>query len=266
MSSKSSRHIGKKILYSFVIALCALVILVSVTGAVGAWAVRRPAIETTVAILKVVEGTARTIQQSTGRVDQGLVRLQGVAEEISGASEKIGQNIADKGLVMTLLPEEEEQKLISAADSVKEAFTSIQETISAALELYRSIDRLPFVSLPAPDPEQVQKIQTSIAQVETVVATLRTSIADFRSGVTNKIDQVTGALTSLNSDLERVRNDLKQLNEKLAALEALAIKLQQTIPGVLTALVVILTLFLAFLIYTQVEVILLFVKRWRLLG
>lgn len=266
MSSQTTNQLGKKFLYGFIIALCVIVILVSATGVVGAWAVRRPVSDAAVALLRVVEESADTAQQVTARVDQAAQRLQGVTIELESASAQIGQNVSDQGLVMTLLPEEQEQKLTSAADSLREAFTSIQQTVASALELYRSIDRLPFVNLPAPDPEQVQKIESSIAQVESVVATLRNAIADFRSGVTDKVDQVTGALTSLNEDIQRTQAGLAQLNSRLAALEEFAGRIRQTILVVLTTLAIIITLFLAFLIYTQVVVIRLFIARWRSLG
>jgi len=266
MSSQSDRHLGKKILFTFVIILCVLVILVSAIGVVGEWAIRRPVTEAVVAILTVVEDTAGTAQQVTARVDQAAEKLQSVSVEIEDASSKISQNVSDKGLVLTLLPEEKEQELIATAGSIQEAFQTIQGTITAALDLYRSIDRLPFVNLPAPDEAQVQKLQSSMSKLESMVETLRSSIADFRSGVTDKIDKITNAIGSLNSEIQGIRDALAQLNSKLAALEALAIRLQQIIPGLLTTLAVILTLFLAFLIYTQVEVIRLFVARWRALG
>jgi hypothetical protein len=266
MSSQSDRHLGKKILYAFIIFLCALVILVSAASVVGAWAIRNPVTDAAVAILTVVEETAGTAQQVTARVDQATEKLQSVTLKIEDASSQISQNVSDKGLVLTLLPEEQEQNLISSARSAKDAFLSIQATLVSALELYRSIDRLPFVNLPAPDDEQLQKIQSFITQVETTAEMLRSSIADFRSGVTDKLDKVTSAIDSLNNEVQGVRDGLTQLNSKLAALEAFALRMQQIIPGVLTTLAVVLTLFLAFLIYTQVEVIRLFVARWRRLG
>jgi len=266
MSSQSDRHLGKKILFGFVIALCALVILVSAAGVVGAWAIRRPVSEATVALLRVVEETSRAAQQVTARVDQAADKLQSVTRVIEDASSRIGQNVSDKGLVLTLLPEEKEQELIATAGSVQEAFRGIQETITTALDLYRSIDRLPFVNLPAPDEEQVQKLQSSMARLQSMVETLRSSIADFRSGLTDKIDNVTTAISSLNNEIQGVRDSLIQLNSKLAALESFALRMQQVIPGLMTTLAVIFTLFLAFLIYTQVEVIRLFLARWRALG
>lgn len=266
MQTKSSHQLGKKILYGLVIALCAIVILVSATGVVGAWAIRRPVSEAAVAILIVIEDTADAAQQVTDRVTQATDKLQMVTTELESVSDKISQNVTDQGLVLTLLPEEQEQKLVEAAESVREAFTGIQQTISAALELYRSIDRLPFVNLPAPDPEQVQKIESSITKFEESAATLRASIADFRAGVTTKIDQVTEALGLLNDEVQRVQAGLVGLNTRLAELEAFASRLQEVIPPALTILAVVATLFLAFLIYTQVEVIRLFITRWRSLG
>jgi uncharacterized phage infection (PIP) family protein YhgE len=266
MSNKSETHLGKKILYAFVIALCVLVIVVSVTGMIGALAVRRPLSDAAIAVLSVVEDASRTAQQAASRVDQATEKIQSITLEIAKVSDQIGQNVSDKGLVLTLLPAEQEQELLGTIGSIKETFLGIREAITAGLELYRSIDRLPFVNLPGPSEDQMLKIESSISRAETLVETLRSAVEGFRSGVTSKIDQVANAASSLTNEIQQIREQLSQLNSKLASLEALSIRLQEIIPGIFMTLTIILSLFLAFLIYTQVEVIRLFITRWRRLG
>ena len=56
---------------------------------------------------------------------------------------------------------------------------------------------------------------------------------------------------------------MSELDTRLAALEALSIRLQQVIPTVLLVIAVIISLVFAFVIFTQVEVIRLYIARWR---
>ena len=266
MNEETNAHVGKKILYTIVILLSSLLILLSVAGIIGVWLVERPLSDTAVAVLSVVEESTVTVRAATDRVDQALVKLQGITTQVQDASQQLSQNVTDKGLVLVLLPEEQEQNLAETAGSVKDTFTNIRAAIGNAQDLYRSINRLPFVSLPGLDENQVEAIATSVDKTQELVENLRTDIADFRSGVSNKVDKLTGTADQLNKEISQIRDRLEQLDTRLAALGDLAIRLQQVIPGVLMALAIILSLIFAFLIFTQVEVIRLYVSRWRQLG
>ena len=265
MSSEPNRHLGKKILYAFIIALCVLVILVNTFGIVGVWMVKRPLTDAAVAVLQVVEGTAKTVQQSSVKVDQVAEKFQAAVLQVENASLQIGQNVTDKGLVLSLLPEEQEQKVIETAASIRETFLGVKDALSNAVQLYRSIDSIPFVNLPDPGEDQVKKLESSIEQTQAMAESLRSSVGDFRSGVADKIDVVTTAANTLNEEIQVIRDQISQLNEKMASLEALASRLQHSIVAVLTIIAVVLSLLLAFLIFTQVEVIRLYITRWRLL-
>jgi hypothetical protein len=266
MDEKTNANAGKKILYAIVIVMSSLLILLSVAGILGVWLVERPLSDTAVAMLRVVEESTATTRAAINRTDQALVKLQGITTQVQDASQQLNQNVTDKGLVMVLLPEEQEQTLTKTAASVQDTFSNIRETIRNSLDLYRSINRLPFVSLPGLDENQVETIATSVEKTQALAGNLRTDIADFRSGVSSQVNKLTGTADQLNNEITQGRDRLAQLDTRLAALGDLAIRLQQVIPGVLLALAVILSLIFAFLIFTQVEVIRLYVDHWRLLG
>jgi len=167
---------------------------------------------------------------------------------------------------MVLLPETQEQTLTEALNSLQDTYNGIRESISKGLDLYRSINQIPFVSLPGLSDDQMEKIDSAMTQIQSMIEALRSTMADFRSGVATKIDKVIEAVKLVNNEISQVRDILAQLDAKLADLEALAIRLQQVIPGALIAFAVLLTLVLAFIIFTQVEVIRLYVSHWKLLN
>jgi uncharacterized phage infection (PIP) family protein YhgE len=166
---------------------------------------------------------------------------------------------------MTLLPAEKEQELAETAASVRDTYNSIRESIAQVLDLYRSIDRIPFVNLPGLSDDQMENIESSLTQTQAQVEALRSQIADLRAGVAGPIDRIQTTANLLTEEIGQARDAITQLDIKLAALEALSIRLQDTIRGVLTGIAVILSLIFAFLIFTQVELIRLYVERWRLL-
>jgi hypothetical protein len=266
MVQKKNINLGKKILYGFVITLSGFIALLCLVGIIGVWVVKSPLSDAAVATMKVVETSTGLIRQSSSRIDSALNVLQLKTTEIANASQQISQNVTDKGLVMVLLPEAQEQKLIEIATSVQDTYNGVRESIAKGLDLYRSINRIPFVNLPGLSDDQMDKIDNSMSQIQSLVETLRSQMSDFRSGVAVKIDKLTGAVDLLNDEITKVRDVLSQLDAKLAGIEELSVRLQKVIPGVLVALAVVLSLVLAFLIFTQVEVIRLYVAHWRQLG
>jgi len=266
MSTNTNTHLGKKILYVLVIAMSGLILLVSVAGIIGVWVVERPLSNAAVTVFSMVENTAGVIRTANTRVDQTLVALQAKTTEIADASQKLSQNVTDKGLVLVLLPQEKEQQLTDVAGSLRDTYTGIRVSISNGLDLYRSINRIPFVSLPGLSEDQMQKVENSMAQIQALAETLRSGIADIQSGVTGAIDKVGATANLLTEEILHARDATAKVDSSMAALEAFSIRLQAVIPGILVTIAVILSLIFAFLVFTQVEVIRLYIDRWRYLS
>jgi cell division protein FtsL len=263
---RQERHTLRKILYAALIGLSGLVVLISLIVILASWLLHSPLVEAAVTTMKVVERTAAGLDQPIQRVDASLEKLEKTGGLISNASAQIGQNIEDKGLVLTLLPESTEQELAESAQTAQETLAGVRQTLTTGLELYRAINRIPFVDLPRPDKEQAKKLEASLARVKTRTEELRSEIADFRSGLSGRLDRVDRAVTALTDEIFGVREDLARLQIRLNSLEAFALRMQQVIPSLLFTAELLLTLLLAFIIYTQIEVIGLFVARWKALG
>jgi len=259
-------HVGKKILYTTVIILSALVILLSAAGIIGVWIVKRPLSDTTVALFSVVEKSSKVIRSSTGQVDQVLGVLETQTTKIAEATDQLSQSVTDKGLALVLLPEEQEAQLVETAGTLRDTYQGIQDTLANGLELYRSINSIPFINLPGLSQDKLSTIENTLLDIQEVVRTLRSEILKFRSGVTDSIDLLTETTKELESDLKNLRTELARLDTNLATLEDLSVRLQDMIPGAILAISMILTLILAFLIFAQVEVIRLYLNRWQLLA
>lgn len=266
MSPKKSSHVGRKILYSLVIALSGLIALLCVAGIIGGWALESRAEKAAITALKFVDNSAAVVRKAIARVDQPLATLETKTSEIAAAAQEVSQDVSDQGLVRTLLPEEKDQQLMAAADSLRDTFTEVHDTIGSGLSLYRTIDSIPFINLPSMSATQMDKIDGGVSQAQALVATVKSQIADARSGAAGAIDKVTATVALLSGATGQVRDRLANTDAKLAALQALAVHLQQVVPTALVILAVVISLLLAFVIFTQVEVILLYVRRWRLLG
>jgi DNA repair exonuclease SbcCD ATPase subunit len=266
MNNQKNTQLGKKILYSLVIAMSVLVLLLNTAGIVGLWMAGVPLSNAAVAALKVVENSAKAIQKSTGRVDDALAKLQGKVTDITDATQQISKNVSDKGLVLTLLPEEKEQQITKQAGSLRDTFNEIKGSVTTGLDLYRSIDAMPFINLPGLSTDQMNKIESSVAETQSQAETLRSEVAAFRSGASEKVDKVEAAASKLNEKIQSARDEVAKVNSKLTKLEEFSIRMQKKIPGIFITISVILTLIFAFVIWTQVEMVKKYLAYWRLLS
>jgi hypothetical protein len=255
--------IVRRIGHSVAIVLSILVLLSSAVAIVGTWVARDSLADLSVGLFDLVENTAVGLRHVGDRVDQSLADMQAVSNEIARASAQIGANVTDKGLIAVLLPEEQEQALADRARSVQETVATIRDLLATGVEMYRTIDRLPFVSLPKPSQEDVAKIEQALVESGARAEELQRNVREFRTGVSAEIAKVEQAAVRLNERLDESRDSLAKLDADLAALQDLAIRLKTAIPTALTIIAVVLTLFLAYVIYSQVEVIRLHVQRWR---
>jgi uncharacterized phage infection (PIP) family protein YhgE len=192
--------------------------------------------------------------------------MQDITSSISTASVSLSQQVADQGLIKLLLPEEQTQKLSEFSVSVKEAISTLRDTLTSIRGIYQAIDSIPFVNLPAPSQDQIDKFGESISTIQSAVDEATNAITAFRAGASEKISVVTQAVDQLTSRLSDARSRLAELDTRLANVQDRLAQLKQVAVVALFLMSVLGSLFLAWVIYTQVEVIRLYALRWRSVG
>jgi len=260
-----TRRILRKIWYGAAITLSALVLLLSAAGLIGAWVIEQTLVDVSQDLLGASANVASGLRRVTGQIDQGVAQVRQISSQVTDTSLKISQNIEDKGLVLTLLPAEQEQNLVEQAQQIQETLDNIREVLSAGISLYHSINRLPLVSLPAPDPESIEQIQASAASAQATIAEMRQSAQDFRSGASSQVSRVTQASERVTQGMDQLHAELSDLDQDLAALADFALRAQQAVPLVFGLGALAISLLMVYVIYSQVEMMRLLVGRWKAL-
>jgi len=258
-----STHVGRKIWYGAVITLSVLVLLFSVVGVVGTWVLQSKLSDTTVALLQAAENVAGRAQQVIAQVEQPLGEVQQISTKVADASSKLSQSVQDEGLLKLLLPPEQEQKLVNLATKVQDTLATIHEVLSSAAELYQAIDRMPFISLPAPGMEKVRAVEQSVSEIRLAIEELKGRVVEVRAGAADKIGVVTDIATRITDRTTEVLANLAALDTELEGFKQTLAGVRASVPTVFAVLALLITLALVYVGYTQVEVIRLFVLRWR---
>jgi archaellum component FlaC len=257
---------GRRIWYGVAMFLSGLILLLSVVGIAGVWITESLLADTIVQVLQSVDNVTGGLRTAAQGVDQKLERMQSASTYISKAADRISQNVSDQGLVKLLLPEEEEQKLVALSTSVTDTIGTLRDTLSSGLAIYQSIDRLPFINLPSPSQEQVNKIEASIGEIQSAVDNVQAAITSFRSGASDQINKIVDRAADLTSKLGKARDLLANLDARLAILQETLVQLQTTLVRILVLVSILFTLFLAWVIYSQVVVLRLYAQRWKASG
>jgi hypothetical protein len=263
---KTNRHIGRKIWYGTAITLSVLVLLISTVGVIGAWIVEQSLVGVTQGLLIATARTAGGLREVAAQINQESGDLRQISEAVSVLSLKIGANIEDKGLAATLLPAEQEQKINDTVLKIQETLSTVREFLTSAIGIYRSLDRLPFVNLPGLSEEKVVELVQVVSDIQASVAELRQNVQDFRTGVAEGVSRITQAADRVTQGLDKLSAMLVELDKALAALQALATRLEKIVPLAFALAASFLTIFMAYVAYTQVEFIRVEVRRWKALN
>lgn len=257
---------GHRIWDGAAIFISGLMILICVLGIAGLWFTERALSNSVIQVLDAFVDVSESIRRVPQGVDLKLEEMQAVSTSISTAAEEISQKVTDKGLVLLFLPEEKEQNLVELSTSVKDRVSMIRETLSAGLDIYRTMNQLPFVNLPVPGQEKVDQVGESIEAVQSAVNQLESEITAFRSGASDRIDRVGQGADLLTSRIDQSRKRLADLDARLVVVQEELEELKQTLLRILILAAILITLLLVWVLYSQIELLRMYIPRWKASG
>lgn len=247
----------------FSIIASSIILVLAVLGILLSWLVSRTAIDVVVGLMNGVETASQTAQYGVARVQTGIANVRADVVDLADSATQLSNNVADQGLVVTLLPDEKVQRLVAAVTQVDDAVASLEDTAASARNLYRTLNRVPGVNLPELD-------ETPLANIQTMVTTTRDGVADIKAGVqairqkqADAIARVTTAAGKVENRLDTASGTLDQVNAGFVRLQDRAAQIRGIVPPLFTVIALLVILFEIWIIYTQVVVIRLALGQWR---
>ena len=245
---------SSRIFAGLTVFLCAIVLLISVAGVIGTWVGGRAVSDAAVQLLDGVDKAAGAARTMIAQVNTEVGQVRDQVTTVKTATDQLSQNVSDKGLVLTLIPPETDSELLTSVRKVAESVANIRGAVTSAIDLYRAMNKLPFVSLPQPDPESWGKVGDLVTTLQTGVQDLTAAITEFRSAASGTVSRVTDGISRVEGGLSNVETTLNSVDTQLAAAQARAAQLSQTIPTALTVAMILITLLALWVAYTQIVV------------
>ncbi len=237
------------------VVISVLVLLLAVLGIVGVWMGRSIAIDTVTSISMSVEQTAQNLESSVTRLNSRIADTRSQISTIQQATTKLSDNIADQGLIMTLLPDAQMQKLEDSATAIRDTFDTIKDALNSARALYSALNRIPGLNLPEPDGGIIDRADAAVTQIQQDIQTVKSTIADIRNKQTAAIGRLNQIAGRVDGELESVQNSLEQVQGSLARAQNAAQQARSVVPPVLTIGTILLTLLQLWVAGTQVLVL-----------
>ena len=256
-------RISPRIRLISMISISSLVLLICLAAVVQIWLVKGKVTDASIKMLQAMDESASMVSNIATRVDTGLAKIADISGKIESASSQLEQNVDDRGVVLTLLPETREQELTAAVISVQEDFAAIRELLKAVNETIQAFNRLPFVELPEKGLAAIETLESRIDQLTVLVDGVKADIQAFRSETAGRISKITTAASDLNMQLANIRSNLQLVDSELKSIQVQSRELQELLPTLLTSIAIMVTLLAVWVGYSQMVIIERAVKAYR---
>ncbi len=207
--------VARRLLAVLAMVVSLVLTVASLTGIVNLWMIRAPVIEGVVTWLGRVEPVLETADNTLVRATAGLQRTRGYVERVENTVVRLGTNIADNRIILTVISNTVGTQLVQSVVEVATTVSTFAEAIRATNNALEAIDALPFASAPTL-PEEVSAIVDRVAD-------LRSEAQDLYDRVTTlQAELVGGAVGEITTRTQRI-------DRAIAEIEALTMRYNQRV-------------------------------------
>jgi peptidoglycan hydrolase CwlO-like protein len=245
-------------------AISILVILINVALMTFVWIVQDDVSSSAVVVFSEVDNLTQIMRSGIARVEPPISNLRELFEQVETASSEIALNVSEEGIIPRLLPQTVVDNLTASSQSLRDNFTAVYDLLGATSDLLLALDKMPFVEIPARGLSTIETLQENMQEIVGQVETLQNNINDVRGEAGAKISRVTDAAVFLSAEVDQFNDDLTQIDSDLNSIQISVRKFQRLTRPVVISSVIILSLISAWVVYSQVVMILHSAKLDRL--
>jgi hypothetical protein len=254
-------HTLKRILAAIVMVISVLMLVLSLGGIAGTWVVRAQLNTGLVGIVTAAETRATTIKQGLDRLDTALTQARDQVASVEQDVQAFGADLEQNKPLLTAISDKLGLQLSPLVDKAREIMTTLRETVAAVSSAIEAINAIPFVSVPVPELETLQKLSQDVEDFRAEVQNLRTAIDQRQSEIIQgAVSIITTPTLQIGGTLDEMQVTVSGYSQQIGAVQEGLSGLKSGIGRWLTWAAVILTLFLLWIAFSQAG---LFVLGWR---
>jgi hypothetical protein len=201
----------RKILSYFAMFLSIDVLIAAILGLILMWLAFIAGGNLLVNLFEAAEKATAAAEKGLNQLDNAMVEFGEKSTALSNDVAQIGQNVADKGVIATLLPADQEAVFTSKVNEVKQTLAQVKDAIDSVRNFMQAFQAIPFIQTPNLDDSLLGKLDSLIQDIEKFVADLKQGVEDLRNGVAGAIDKVSAALAEVSNAVFEARIPLAEL-------------------------------------------------------
>jgi uncharacterized protein YlxW (UPF0749 family) len=217
----------KRILAGIILVISALLLLASVVGLIGIWAVNTPLTNTLLDILGAADRTLQLGTQALGRTQSQLSAIQAQIDETQAKLSAVGTSPADNAQALEQLKRTARDTLDPQLQGASADIARLREGIVLAGQIMRALRSLPGVGIQAPADEPVEsasKTATELAgladQWSAQVAAVAELKRDTAASLQRTLETISGRVAALEQQLTAAEQSIASASSSIASAEA----------------------------------------------
>ena len=154
------------------------------------------------------ERVTAVADKALNQLDSSMADFQVKAQNLSADVAQVGQNVADQGVIKTLLPPDKEAALTDKVNEIRQTADQVREAVASVRTFMNALSNLPFIQVPKYDDSALQKIDEFVQKVDGLVQTVKQGLEDLRSGIVTTMQKVSSALQDIGTAVQEARLNL----------------------------------------------------------
>lgn len=217
----------KRVVAVIAIIVSVLVLLISVGGLAGSWAVNGAL---TNAVTRVLTGVERALDVTDNGLERVDARVEGAranVDMIEEAVTRVGDDVKETSFALLLIEKTVGEELLPKIDSARETLSTVRASVIAFNDALEAANELPFVSTPTlteeleAASERVSEAQTSVEEIKTSVDVAKSeAVEGVVTFITSRTSKIDSALADLQATVADYRSQISAIEEEVASLES----------------------------------------------
>ncbi|MEA3334830.1 MAG: hypothetical protein U9R25_02905 [Chloroflexota bacterium] len=248
---------SKRILLYAAIVLSVIALLISVAGIIAVWYYNTPVTESILSLLVPATDAMARVEQRTGETGMTLTDVSAGLQTAGQQVQDLGEEVLATDIALELISRKVGEDIRPKIQETAVNVESVYDTVVAFEEAIVTFNEMPFVDLELPGAAEIGQIRGGMEDVAGQIGDLSERLQTQKEDiVTDAVNKIAQPLAQIDTRVTEINTQVDDIHVRAGASREQLLWMQGEVPGWIDMFSVATTLFLGWVIISQVIVIL----------